>query len=132
MADEDTGCEGWTHGTLLTYFRAKIREMDLRYEQRFRAQETAIDKAEKAQEARNQTLNELRGIVTDQQGSFARTTVVNLQIEAIAMRLAAAELNMRGLQERGGGSKEAWREGAGYIFGAISLIIAALAIYFKH
>lgn len=107
---------------------ARLGEFDRRYEQRFKAQEKAIEKAETAQESKNQTLNELRGVVTDQQGAFARTTVVNLQVEAVVTRLVAIELDMRGLKERGTGRHDI----VGYLAIIASLIIAAAAVYFRH
>lgn len=127
-SDELPQCEGWTHGTLLAFVNSKFKELDLRYEQRFKAQEVALQKAESAQESKNQTLNELRGVVTDQQGAFARSTVVNLQIEAIAARIAAMELDVRGFKERGGGMHVT----ISYLTAAAGLVIAGLAIYFKH
>ena len=127
-SDDTTQCEGWTHGTLLAFINSKFKELDLRYEQRFKAQETALEKAETAQESKNQTLNELRGVVTDQQGAFARTTVVNLQIEAITARMGAMELDVRGMKERGTGL----HAGIGYLIGLGGLLIAGAAVYLRH
>jgi hypothetical protein len=128
MTDEENlTCEGWTHGTLLTYMLTRLSEMDRRYEDRFRAEEIALKKAEAAQEAKNATLNNLRGVVTDQQGAFARTTVVNLQMEAIITRVGLLELDIRGIKERGTGMHSVFN----YLGLIAGLIIAAAAIFFK-
>ena len=120
-------CGGWTFPTMLVYIEALLTELDLRYKQRFEAQENALQKAEAAQDAKNTTLNELRGVVTDQQGAFARSAVVDLQIKAIESRVSSIELDIRGLKERGEGKHTM----IGYVTGAIGLAIALAAIWFR-
>ena len=61
---------GWTFTTLLRFVIDRMDERDRRYEQRFRAQEEAVSKAEHSTEKRLEGMNEFRSQLKDQQATF--------------------------------------------------------------
>jgi hypothetical protein len=68
---------GWTFTSLKHYIISLLNERDKRYEQRFRAQQEAISKTEKASELRFQSVNEFRNTLADQAKSFASSEALN-------------------------------------------------------
>jgi len=99
----------WTVDTLYAYFTALFREAELRNQQRFDAQEKAIeaariaagraveqalnaqqqavDKAEAAAEKRFASVNEFRGQLSDQVRTFAPREYVDSQLGAMVQRM---------------------------------------------
>jgi len=69
--------------TLREHIDAVLKQMDLRYQQRFEAQERAISEARAAAEKRLDGMNEFRGTIQDVIGRCITRQ------EAIAMILAA-------------------------------------------
>jgi hypothetical protein len=74
--------------------RELIDERDRRYQERWEAQQAALTKALTSMEARLVTLNELRGVVTDAQGTFltrnefdAKHQVLNDRVDALAKQV---------------------------------------------
>jgi hypothetical protein len=63
------------------------------------AAEKAVAKAEVATEKRLEGLNELRGLVSDQQAQFATTELVNAKFSAMEGRLSLLEL--QGASDKG-------------------------------
>lgn len=61
---------GWTVDTLKAHIERILEETDNRYEQRFKAAQEAVTKAETAAEKRFDSVNEFRGQLTDQARSF--------------------------------------------------------------
>ena len=61
---------GWTVDTLRYFITGVLHEKDLRYEQRFTAQELAISKAAAADEKRFEGVNEFRAQLADQASTF--------------------------------------------------------------
>ena len=125
--------------TGLDALRQVLDERDERYKQRAHSQdaavatalaaaEKAVVKAEAATERRLEGLNELRDMNLDQAKTFARTDEVNLLIKAIEVRIQSLDDLAKSDLARGGGMQEAW----GYFAVALGLIIAALAVYFRH
>jgi hypothetical protein len=120
-------------------FKELMDERDRRYEQRSNSQDIAVgsalatskeavDKAETATERRLEVLNELRGVVVDQAREFARKTEVDLLIKGIVERIDALTSLVNTQQAHGGGIKDAF----GYVVAAAGLLIAVIAIYFRH
>lgn len=120
--------------SLLDHIRSLLLQMDLRYQQRFDAQQKALDaallaakeavqtallaakeaviKAEVATENRLTLLNELRsGVATKE------------QMEAMAERLADLKERLDRLEGRSGGASALW----GYIVGAAGVVAAVVA-----
>lgn len=100
---------GWTTDTLRAHYDKRLEEMDLRYQQRYDAQqkaleaallaaekavgtaltaaEKAVTKAESAAEKRFEAVNEFRGQLADQAATLVSrvefTTAINAQAEKI-------------------------------------------------
>jgi hypothetical protein len=99
----------WTVDTIRAHFEAVLAERDLRYQQRFDAQEKAldaalasaekqvnqaltsaqqaVDKAEAAAERRFASVNEFRAQLGDQVRTFAPREYVDSQLQAVSQRL---------------------------------------------
>jgi hypothetical protein len=120
-------------------FKELMDERDKRYEQRSSAQDTAVEsalatskeavnKAETATERRLEVLNELRGVVVDQSREFSRKSEVDLLINAIGGRIDTLTSIVNAQQAHGGGIKDAF----GYVVAGAGLLLAGIAIYFRH
>jgi hypothetical protein len=110
---EDPGGGGWTFETLLAHLHAVLREMDLRYQQRFDSQQRALEdarvtdakavqaalsasekaviKAETATEKRFEAVNEFRSTLSDQAQHFASRTEVQALLSGLADRVEALD-----------------------------------------
>lgn len=69
----------------------KIKEADIRYEQRFRAQMEAISKSDIASEKRFEGVNEFRKALTDQTQTFVPRVESNQRTDALEVRLNKVE-----------------------------------------
>lgn len=109
---------------LLTHIERILTERDVRYQQRFEAQTSAINaalqaakeaviKAENATERRFEAVNEFRQTLSDQAGTF----VSRAEYNALKERMDRGE-------GRGSGLSAGW----GYIVGAGGLIVVAIAV----
>jgi uncharacterized membrane protein len=116
----------------LRALRQVLDERDARYSQRAASQDDAVNvamtaaekavaKAETATEKRLEGLNELRDMATDQAKNFARNDV-------ITPKIAALEDMMKAQIAHGSGTKDAWA----YVVGIGGMVIALLAVYFRH
>jgi hypothetical protein len=116
----------------LASFKELMNERDERYKQRALSQdnavksaldtsEKAITKAESATEKRLEGLNELRAMAEDQAKDFSRK-------EVIEPKLMGLEDMIKTRIYHGGGVRDAW----GQFAVAAGLVIAAVAVYFRH
>jgi len=123
---EDNGT--WTIPALKEYFEARINGNDLRYEQRFTAQEAA---SKYAQEKANEFRGSLEDIGKNQMPrteAEAMLKAAGEKTEALAKanseRISALQARIDRTEGRSGGLSAGW----GYLIGAIGLIGALVAI----
>ena len=92
----------WTVNTLREHLTALIAELDRRDEQRFLAQEKAVEaalaaakeavlKAEAASERRFEAVNEFRAVLTDQSATFVTRTEVDQRLLSMGEKLEAVQ-----------------------------------------
>jgi hypothetical protein len=102
--ESETEPSGWSPDLLRVHYDAILRDRDLRYDQRFVAQqegirtallaaEKAVTKAETATERRFDSVNEFRAQLTEQAATFAR-------VDYLAQALAARDALIGALTER--------------------------------
>lgn len=136
---------GWTPDLLKQHFDALLRARDLRFDQRFTAQQEAIhaallaakeavSKAESATERRFDAVNEFRAQLADQASTFARQDNLSQALEgrdklitALTERVRELELARSGMT---GGQARVMDQRAviaGWV-GAATLIIAVIVI----
>lgn len=73
--------------SLKEYFDSLIQEKEKRYEQRFVAQQTAVDKADAANEKRFESVNEFRNTLKDQQLTFASKIEMNTAFDYVGKNI---------------------------------------------
>lgn len=73
--------------SLKEYFDSLIQEKEKRYEQRFIAQQTAVDKADAANEKRFESVNEFRNTLKDQQLTFASKIEMNTAFDYVGKNI---------------------------------------------
>lgn len=117
---------GWTVDTarehLLTViqYEAKLaEERDKRYDQRFKAQESATIYM-------RQVTNEFRGQLSDQQATFITRTETLARAQANADKIDAINTRLDRTEGRSGGLNSGW----GYLVGAAGLVATIIAIVF--
>jgi hypothetical protein len=92
----------WTVRTLREYILALLSEKDKQNEQRFQAQEAAVQsallaseraatKSEAASEKRFENTNEWRQVVTDRDQLFARTTEMSVKFQNLEDKIAGLQ-----------------------------------------
>jgi len=127
----ETGSEesGWTVDTVYAHLRAVSDERDLRYGQRFVAQEKAVeaaltsakeavDKAETAATRRFESVNEFRAQLADQAATF----MPRLEAEQRMSQLSEKIDDLKGTRSEG--IAASW----GYLVGAVGIATAIIAI----
>lgn len=125
--------------TALASFKELMEERDKRYAQQAASQEAAVkasmqnskfalEKADTALEKRLDSLNELRGMLSDQSREFARSEEVRLLITGLERQLIAVDSLVQHQIARGGGIKEL----LGYIVAFAGVAIAGIATWFHH
>ncbi len=118
----------WTHDTLRQHLLSVMDERDRRYEQRFQAQQDAMDAAlvaakealaknDAVLEARLQLLNEFRAAMSDRDRDFIPRTEVEVRMRAVEKRVDSME----------GKADGSWRTWA-YVSGAVAVLIALGAL----
>jgi hypothetical protein len=121
--------------SLRDHIAAQLAAMDLRYQQRFDAQTTAINaallaakeavgKAETATERRFESVNEFRQTLTDQAGTFVARVEFEVERKATAERIRELAARVDKTEGRAGGLHSGW----GYLIGAVGLIGAVIAL----
>lgn len=112
--------------SLREHFIALLDERELRYEQRFEAQQQAIAKAELAADHRAETANEIRGVMDDltrqmmpRVEAVARFTMVEDKIDAINVAMSERA-------GTGAGVRTAW----GWLIAAVGLFVSLASVWF--
>ena len=122
------------------HLRQLMDERDLRYQQRFEANSSAIaaallaakeavTKAEAATEKRFEAMNEFRGALTDQAQLFASRIQVDALRDQLLQALSALSARVDLMEGSKKGGKEAWGFGAGIIGALVGIGGIALALF---
>jgi hypothetical protein len=123
--------------------------MDLRYQQRFDAQEAAlraallaaekavgtaltaaekaVNKAEISAEKRFEAVNEFRGQLNDYQAMLLPRTEYNAAHQALAEKITDLSSRVDKTEGSTRGGHQVW----GYVAGAAGIVIAVVALFFK-
>lgn len=131
--------EEWTIDTAMQHILKIVEQNDLRYAQRFDAQEKAmqmalaeaskaVNKAEGATEKRFEGVNEFRAQLTDQARTFMPRAEAEIQMKAMAEAIEVLRSRVEVSEGHGSGVKDF----AGWIVGAIGVIIAIASYLAKH
>jgi hypothetical protein len=126
---------GWTIATLREHILALIVEKDLRDQQRFEAQssaiaaallaaEKAVTKAEVATERRFEGVNEFRQALSDQTASFITRVEWEAQRKAEDERVRTLSARVDRTEGRTGGVTGLW----GYLVAAAAVIVAVVSL----
>ena len=115
---------GWDIDTLKDHFDSVLNERDLRYEQRFIDQNSALQKAEHTLNKRFDNVNEFRQTLSDQAGTFITRNEVNSRNKSSDDKIDNIEARMNRLEGRSGGLNSGWA----YLVGAIGLAAAIIGI----
>lgn len=120
----------WTVETLLEHINKILDDRDRRYEQRFEAQQRAIDKADTATEKRFEGVNEFRQSLADQNKMFLQRT----EYESNHLRLMEAHEELARRVEAFEGRSSGLRQGWIYILGGATLLSVGVSLYmvFRH
>jgi hypothetical protein len=135
-----------TTTTVLTHVQALLREMDLRYQQRFDAQQQALDAALLAQEKSVQTamiasekaivksevaaekrfdgVNEFRQLVTD----LVREQMPRIEAEQRMASMAEKVEELRNTVTASAGRGQGLQAGWGYLLGVLLLLTSVAAV----
>jgi len=133
----------------LDHIRALLREMDLRYQQRFDAQsraleaallaaekavgtaltaaEKAVNKAETAAEKRFESVNEFRQQLNDYQSTLLPRTEYEARHVVLVEKIAELSSRVDKTEGTSKGGQQMW----GYVAAAIALVVAIAALFFK-
>lgn len=117
--------------SLRDHLTAMLREMDMRYTEKFRYYDIAINKAEASMDRRFESVNEFRSMINDVLGTMMprvesdhRYTALNDKVEAIVV-----EFEKR--QATGVGIQKSWSLLAG-ILGVIAMAVSTFALLLTH
>jgi len=111
---------GLTPDHVLRFVRALLDEHDRRYEQRFVAQEKAVDTALLSMNERLAGMNEFRSTLQDQQRTFVSRSDVDTRLQALVERLDGTAALLAGVGSKVDGM-QARRQGAGNLAGGLML-----------
>jgi hypothetical protein len=120
---------------LLQHLMTVMDERDLRYQQRFEAQELAmltslrvardaVAKAEAATNERLALLNEFRGQAEQQAKEYPRAETVNARFLALEKDHGALSARIERGEGRSGGLTAGW----GYLVGSLTLVLALAGV----
>ena len=121
---------------LRDYVERIVGESDRRNQQRFEAQEKAVQaalagaeravtKAEAASEKRFDSLNEIRGAMADQAAHLMGREEANIRMASIEKELQAAVARIDRAEGSGSGLKAGW----GYLIAGLGILLAMLAFF---
>lgn len=117
--------DNWTWSSFEKYIKSLLNERDRRYEQRFRAQQEAIAKAERATELRFGSVNEFRQTLTDQANEFASQE----SLDGLRDRIDRLEKIIHLGEGKAHGSKSLWIDARANLALIISLIGGAIGLF---
>lgn len=99
---------GFTTDTLKAYLDSRLEEADKRYDQRFQAQQKALEKSDAATEKRFESVNEFRNQLRDQNLTFiARSEALSL-IDSNSKRIDTLSKAISDKEANGQGSAQVW------------------------
>jgi hypothetical protein len=124
---------------LKEYFERILREVDIRYSQRFDAQERAVaaalaaakeavGKAEAATERRLEGVNEFRKSLEDQQNTFVRQDVADARYKSMEDRISVLSAQDNETKGRGAGRNDIWI----ILVVVAGLIVSVTALFIHH
>lgn len=87
---------------------AVIQEREKRFQERFEAQERALDKAETASEKRFDAVNEFRAQLKDYQTTLATKAEMDAEFRAQTMKIDAMEKRLNLTEGKAGGLNQGW------------------------
>lgn len=133
MSDQPCN-QKWTIETVREHVLSLLAERDRQYDQRFIAQEKAVQtamnaaeravsKAETAAEKRFDAVNEFRATLADQQ----RTLMPRAEAELQFGRITSLEKELTTMRGHGSGIHSGW----GYAIGLVGIILAVAALIWK-
>lgn len=111
--------------SLREHFERIIAEMNIRFEQRFEAQEKAVAKAETAAEKRFDSVNEFRAQLTDQANTFMPRREAEQANQTVSGKVDDLERRM----DRNDGKSSGFGQGWAILIGAVTLIVGLIAIF---
>lgn len=139
MSDEISLNKGWTLDGYIAHNESMRDELDRRYQQRFIAQEQAVQaaltsakdavhKAEMASEKRFEGVNEFRATLSDQASTFISRTEVDQRMKGIDEKVDIIMGRMDRLEGRSGGMDASFVKLVSMVAmaGAIIAIITAI------
>jgi hypothetical protein len=115
-------------------FDERIKEADLRYEQRFRAQMDATTKADMASEKRFEAVNEFRKTLTDQTSTFVPRNEYSQSILSLSDRIGKVETLASSRESRISGAQEnrtSVRSDISVWIALIVMVVGIVAIFLK-
>jgi Flp pilus assembly protein TadB len=126
---------GWTIDTLRQHVTALLAEKDLRDQQRFEAQssaiaaallaaEKAVTKAEAANERRFEGVNEFRQTLSDQAATFISRVEFDAQRKAYEDRVRELAARVDKTEGRTGGATALY----GYLIAAAAIVVAVISL----
>jgi hypothetical protein len=126
--------EGWTVETLGEHFDIRLADKDLRDQQRFEAQssaiaaallaaEKAVSKAETANERRFEGVNEFRQTLSDQAATFISRTEFEAQLKSVTERVQELATRVDKTEGRSGGLNSF----LSYLIAGAAIIVAIIS-----
>ena len=115
------GRRGWTVETLREHLNVRLTEMDLRNQQRFEAAEKASSIAFAESQRWRDAANEWRGAMNDRERILMPRSETEQRLAAIAKEL----------DDLKGSSRAGATALLGYLFGAIGVVTAIVALVLK-
>lgn len=117
----------WNIDSLHQYFERVLQEKDLRDEQRFIAQNKALDSALSTSNDRLAGMNEFRASLKDQALTFMTRSESDQLVKSNLDKFSQIEKRLDSLDGQKQGASNLW----GYIVGAIGLIIGIIGLIMR-
>jgi len=125
MSGTDPVDTGWTLRTLYVHFTAEISHIETRLLDKFEASKEAVGLASEANEARLDSLNELRTMVQDQQGRFSTKSEMEARLSSLADKVEALTKRLDQIGDTTAGASKMWL----LVLGVAMLIGSVVSIY---
>src|SRR5688572_28189778 len=119
----------WTFDSLYEYFSKWINESDLRYSQRFDAQQKAIDKSDAAAEKRFQSVNEFRASLSDQNKTFMPRSEAEARAHSNADKIDVLASRMDKLETRLASKEEIKDDKMAAVARIVQIVVGLLTIF---
>lgn len=106
---------------------AVLKQMDRRYTERHTAQMEAIKKAEVATEKRFDSVNEFRGQLKDQTGSFVTRQELTSELAVLNTKIDSIKASADTGAGKSSGLEQSWA----FFFSAGALVVAGIALFVR-